>query len=34
VWLEVVRPAILAVAEATGAVEVGESGQRYRWVGE
>ncbi|MBB6647981.1 hypothetical protein [Halobellus ruber] len=34
VWLQVIRPALLAVAEETGAVEVGESKQRYRWVGE
>ena len=34
VWLQVIRPALLAVAEETGAVEVGENSQRYRWVGE
>jgi predicted transcriptional regulator len=34
VWLEVIRPALLAVAEATDAVDVGDTKQRYRWVGE
>jgi hypothetical protein len=34
VWLQVIRPALLAVTEETRAVEVGESKQRYRWVGE
>jgi hypothetical protein len=33
VWHQVIRPALLAVAEATDAVEVGEHKQRYRWVG-
>ena len=34
VWLEVIRPAVLAVAEATDTVEVGANDQRYRWAGE
>jgi hypothetical protein len=34
VWLEVVRPALLAVAAETDAVETSTNDQRYRWVGE
>ena len=34
VWHKVVRPALLAVAAETDAVELGEHKQRYRWVGE
>jgi hypothetical protein len=34
VWLQVIRPALLAVAEATDAVETSTNDQRYRWVGE
>jgi hypothetical protein len=34
IWHRVVRPAILAVAEATDAVETSTNDQRYRWVGE
>jgi len=34
VWLEVVRPALLAVAAEADAVETSTNDQRYRWVGE
>jgi hypothetical protein len=34
VWLQVIRPALLAVARETDAVAVDDSEQRYRWVGE
>jgi predicted transcriptional regulator len=33
VWLEVIRPAVLAVASETDAVETSTNDQRYRWVG-
>ena len=33
-WLSVIRPAILAVATETDAVETSTNDQRYRWVGE
>jgi len=33
-WLSVIRPAVLAVAAETDAVETSSNDQRYRWVGE